>query len=82
LFSIALTDYLHISTTTEAEVTSTLIDVSSEGGLSSSGEGYDQRIVLNGVDAHSWGDLTGDQTELLQTLISDGKLKLDSAGLV
>ncbi|CAM5192788.1 hypothetical protein CDEN61S_02571 [Castellaniella denitrificans] len=66
-----LTQYLHIS----VEDGNTVINVSSHGTLNAAGNGYDQQIVIDNVDltaGHS-----GDQAALINSLINDGKLKVD-----
>ncbi|NYT65951.1 retention module-containing protein [Alcaligenaceae bacterium] len=52
----------------------TVINVSSRGTLNSQGNGYDQQIVVHGVDLL---DGLSDQTEIINSLIEQGKLKVD-----
>ncbi|RBP36445.1 hypothetical protein DFR37_11224, partial [Eoetvoesiella caeni] len=69
-----LSQYLHIGLSQEAGVTSTVISVATHGGLTAEGGGFNHQIVLESVD------LMGayhDQSQLIQSLINEGKLKVD-----
>jgi hypothetical protein len=69
-----LSQYLHIGLSQEAGVTSTVISVATHGGLTADGGGFNHQIVLENVD------LMGayhDQSQLIQSLINEGKLKVD-----
>jgi Ca2+-binding RTX toxin-like protein len=67
-----LTQYLHISGGTGADAGKTIIDVSSTGNIAG---GHDQQIVIDNVDLTAGHG--GDQASLIQSLINDGKLKVD-----
>ncbi|WP_198150022.1 retention module-containing protein [Castellaniella caeni] len=72
-----LTQYLHVS----VEGSNTVINVSSHGTLNAAGNGYDQQIVLEGrSDLAAGHDLASPegQSALINSLINDGKLKVDS----
>jgi hypothetical protein len=67
-----LTQYLQISGGTGADAGKTIINVSTNGDVANS---HNQQIVIDNVDltaGHS-----GDQASLIQSLITDGKLKVD-----
>ena len=57
-------------------MTSTVIKVSTTGQLGVDGSGYDHEIVIENADL--MGSYT-DQNHLIQNLINDGKLKIDSS---
>ncbi|MFV0282239.1 MAG: beta strand repeat-containing protein [Castellaniella sp.] len=67
-----LTQYLHISSGTGADAGKTIIDVSTNGDVAN---GHDQQIVIDNVDLAAGQG--GDQAALIQSLINDGKLKVD-----
>lgn len=72
-----LSQYLHFS----KEGGDTVINVSSGGTLNADGNGHDQQIVLEGrADLTSGHDLASPegQSALINSLINDGKLKVDS----
>ncbi|MBD9401211.1 type I secretion C-terminal target domain-containing protein, partial [Comamonas sp. CMM02] len=70
-----LSKFLHLETQAGTGGTvNTVIKVSTSGGLAADGSGYNQQIVVEGVD------LTGsshDQNTMIKNLIDQGKLKLD-----
>jgi hypothetical protein len=68
-----LTQYLHIS----VEDGNTVINVSARGTLNAEGNGYDQQIVLENHDLAADHGGVGDQAALINSLINDGKLKVD-----
>ncbi|MGB6006739.1 choice-of-anchor K domain-containing protein [Castellaniella sp.] len=68
-----LTQYLHIAGGTGADTGKTIINVSTTGDVAN---GHDQQIVIDNVDLTSGHDV-GDQTALINSLINDGKLKVD-----
>jgi hypothetical protein len=67
-----LTQYLHISGGTGVDAGKTIIDVSTTGNVAG---GHDQQIVIDNVDLTAGHG--GDQAALIQSLINDGKLKVD-----
>ncbi|WP_260674778.1 immunoglobulin-like domain-containing protein [Comamonas aquatica] len=70
-----LTDYLYVSTETVAGQTNTVIKVSSTGDLGADGAGFDQQITLENVNlVHG----VTDQTQLINSLIQQGKLHVDN----
>ncbi len=71
-----ITEYLHIGLNEENGMTSTVIKVSTTGELGADGSGYDHEIVIENADL--MGSYT-DQNHLIQNLINDGKLKVDSS---
>ena len=70
-----LSKFLHLETQAGTGGTvNTVIKVSTSGGLAADGSGYNQQIVVEGVD------LTGpshDQNTMIKNLIDQGKLKID-----
>ncbi|WP_286997309.1 Ig-like domain-containing protein [Comamonas sp. UBA7840] len=70
-----LSKFLHFETQAgTAGTVNTVIKVSTSGSLAADGSGYNQQIVVEGVD------LTGtshDQNTMIKDLIDQGKLKLD-----
>ncbi|MEN5423271.1 type I secretion C-terminal target domain-containing protein, partial [Comamonas aquatica] len=72
-----LSKFLHLETQAGTGGTvNTVIKVSTSGGLAADGSGYNQQIVLEGVN------LTGashDQNTMIKDLIDQGKLKLDQS---
>jgi len=70
-----LSKFLHFETQAgTAGTVNTVIKVSTSGNLAADGSGYNQQIVVEGVD------LTGtshDQNTMIKDLIDQGKLKLD-----
>jgi VCBS repeat-containing protein len=71
--------FLHLETRTEADgkTVDTLIKVSTAGALDADGNGFNQQILLEGVN------LTGgshDQNSMIKDLIEQGKLKIDHSG--
>ena len=72
-----LSKFLHLETQTESNgVVDTVIKVSSTGGLAADGSGFNQKIVLEGVDLLGAGN---DQNAMIQKMITDGKLKIDQS---
>ncbi len=74
-----LSKFLHLETRTEADgkTVDTLIKVSTAGTLDADGNGFNQQILLEGVN------LTGgshDQNSMIKDLIEQGKLKIDHSG--
>ncbi|MDH1605158.1 type I secretion C-terminal target domain-containing protein, partial [Comamonas aquatica] len=70
-----LTDYLYVSTETVAGNINTVIKVSSTGDLGANGAGFDQQITLENVNlVHG----VTDQTQLINSLIQQGKLHVDN----
>ncbi|WP_235033896.1 VCBS domain-containing protein [Pantoea sp. 18069] len=74
-----LSKFLHLETRTEADgkTIDTLIKVSTAGTLDADGNGFNQQILLEGVN------LTGsshDQNSMIKDLIDQGKLKIDQSG--
>jgi len=67
-----LTQYLHISGGTGADTGKTIINVSTDGDVANS---HNQQIVIDNVDLTAGHG--GDQAALIQSLINDGKLKVD-----
>ncbi len=65
-----LTQYLHISGGTGADAGKTIINVSTDGDVANS---HNQQIVIDNVDLTAGSD----QAALIQSLINDGKLKVD-----
>jgi hypothetical protein len=68
-----LTQYLHVSADQEGN---TVINVSAHGNLDAAGNGYDQQIVIDNVDLTD-GHAGDTQAQLINSLINDGKLKVD-----
>ena len=69
-----LTHFLHFSTEPgTGGLTSTVIKVSSTGELGPNGIGFDQQITLENVNLVN----TADQTQLINDLIQQGKLRVD-----
>lgn len=72
-----LSKFLHFETQAGAGgAVNTVIKVSTSGSLAADGSGYNQQIVVEGVD------LTGtshDQNTIIKDLIDQGKLKLDQS---
>ncbi|MEB5966784.1 VCBS domain-containing protein, partial [Comamonas testosteroni] len=71
-----LSKFLHLETRTEADgkTIDTVIKVSTAGALDANGNGFNQKILVEGVD------LVGsshDQNALIKQLIDQGKLKID-----
>jgi Ca2+-binding RTX toxin-like protein len=71
-----LSNYLYLGVEDQGSQRNTVILVSSSGALEDDGSGYDQKIVLEGVDLVSGAS---DQNALISQLISDGKLKVDGS---
>ena len=72
-----LSKFLHLETQTESHgLVDTVIKVSSTGGLAADGSGFNQKIVLEGVDLLGAGN---DQNTMIQKMITDGKLKVDQS---
>ncbi|MEG3063389.1 MAG: VCBS domain-containing protein, partial [Comamonas sp.] len=74
-----LSKYLHLETRTEADgkTIDTVINVSTAGTLDAAGNGFNQQILIEGVN------LTGtshDQNTMIKELIEQGKLKIDHSG--
>jgi len=69
-----LTSFLHIDVNHDNGVANTVISVATHGGMAADGTGFNHQIVLENVD------LMGsyhDQSQLIQNLINEGKLKVD-----
>ena len=71
-----LSKFLHLETRTEADgkTIDTVINVSTAGTLDAAGNGFNQQILVEGVN------LTGtshDQNTMIKELIEQGKLKID-----
>ncbi|MBS7778316.1 VCBS domain-containing protein, partial [Acidovorax sp. CCYZU-2555] len=74
-----LSKFLHLETRTEADgkTIDTVINVSTAGTLDAAGNGFNQQILVEGVN------LTGtshDQNTMIKELIEQGKLKIDHSG--
>ena len=74
--STDLSKFLHLETRTEADgkTIDTVINVSTAGTLDAAGNGFNQQILVEGVN------LTGtshDQNTMIKELIEQGKLKID-----
>lgn len=70
-----LTQYLHVS----VQNGNTVIDVNSNGHLNTGHTNADQQIVLHGIDLGQGHDLDtqAGQSDLINQMIQDGKLKVD-----
>ncbi|WP_315127007.1 VCBS domain-containing protein, partial [Comamonas antarctica] len=74
--STDLSKFLHLETKTEADgkTIDTVIKVSSAGALDADGNGFNQQILLEGVNLTTAGH---DQNSMIKDLIDQGKLKID-----
>ncbi|MDH0051161.1 type I secretion C-terminal target domain-containing protein, partial [Comamonas terrigena] len=66
-----LSKFLHI----ESDGKDTVLKVSSTGGLTETGVGFDQKITLEGVQWNA-ADTAADQNALIKSLIDQGKLQV------
>ncbi|TYK67507.1 type I secretion C-terminal target domain-containing protein, partial [Comamonas sp. Z3] len=71
-----LSKFLHLETRTEADgkTIDTVIKVSTAGALDANGNGFNQKILVEGVDLVG---ASHDQNALIKELIDQGKLKID-----
>ncbi|MCT9811766.1 type I secretion C-terminal target domain-containing protein [Acidovorax sp. Be4] len=67
-----LTKFLHFETQVVGAQTNTVIHVSTTGALAVDGSNFNQQITLENVNLS-----TADQNQLINDLISQGKLKVD-----
>ena len=74
--STDLSKFLHLETKTEADgkTVDTVIKVSTAGGLDADGNGFNQQILIEGVNLTTAGH---DQNSMIKDLIDQGKLKID-----
>ena len=71
-----LSKFLHLETRTEADgkTIDTVIKVSTAGALDANGNGFNQKILVEGVDLVG---TSHDQNAMIKQLIDQGKLKID-----
>ena len=71
-----LSKFLHLETRTEADgkTIDTVVKVSTAGALDADGNGFNQKILVEGVDLMG---SSHDQNAMIKQLIDQGKLKID-----